>query len=172
MNVLAVLRWLEERPSSIALRESIWAYPIVETAHVLGLCLFLGLTLVLDLRLLGWTIRRVTVSEATARLLPWMWAGFVIMVASGVLLFYSDPIRFAGNIFFQIKVVMLALAGLNAWLFHHSTVYKNREAWERREGTPARAKVAACVSLFLWAGIVVSGRMIAYNWFKPNNWFE
>ena len=172
MSVLGVLKWVEALPSSVALRESIWAYPIVETAHVLGLCLFLGLTLILDLRLLDLTLRRVTVSEMMSRLMPWMAAGFVVMVVTGLLLLYSDPIRFFGNIFFQAKIVMLVLAGLNAYLFERSFANKNRLAWEGKPGTPARAKVAASISLLLWASIVVAGRMIAYNWFDPNNWFE
>lgn len=172
MSILGVLQWLEASPSSVALRESIWAYPIVETGHVLGLCLFLGLALLLDLRLLGLTFRRITVTEVTDRLLPWMWAGFAFMVITGVLLLYSDPIRFFGNIFFQIKIVMLVLAGLNAYLFHRSAAYRTREAWEHQPSTPVRAKVAASVSLFMWSGIVIAGRMIAYNWFDPNNWFE
>jgi hypothetical protein len=172
MSILGVLQWLEARPSSIALRESIWVYPIVETGHVLGLCLFLGLTLLLDLRLLGLAFRRISVTEMTERLLPWMTAGFVFMVITGLLLLYSDPIRFFGNIFFQVKVVMLALAGLNAFLFHRSAAYRSRERWEHEGSTPARARLSAAISLALWAGIVVAGRMIAYNWFDPNNWFE
>jgi hypothetical protein len=172
MSILGVLQWLEARPSSVALRESIWVYPIVETGHVLGLCLFLGLAVLLDLRLLGICFRRITVTEVTERLLPWMTVGFVFMVITGLLLLYSDPVRFFGNIFFQVKVVMLALAGLNALLFHNSAAYRRREAWEREPRTPVRAKAAAVISLLLWSGIVIAGRMIAYNWFDPNNWFE
>jgi hypothetical protein len=172
MSTLKLLQWLEAQPSSIALRESIWTYPVVETTHVLTLCLFLGLALILDLRLLGVALRGVSVMDTADRLLPWMWAGFVLMIVSGGLLLYADPVRFFGNVFFQIKVVMLLLAGLNAYLFHHSTVYGSRAIWDRDRVTPVRARVAAVVSLCLWAGIVVAGRMIAYNWFEPNNWFE
>jgi hypothetical protein len=94
------------------------------------------------------------------------------MVITGLLLLYADPIRFFGNIFFQIKVVMLGLAGMNAFLFHNSAAYRSREVWEHGPVTPLRAKIAASFSLVLWAGIVTAGRMIAYNWFDPNNWFE
>src|SRR5436190_24223346 len=105
-------------PSSIALRESIWMYPIIETAHVLGLCLFVGTAALWDLRLLGLTMRRVPVTEVSAQLLPWTVVGFVEMMASGALLVFSDPMRFYGNIFFRIKLVLLILAGLNALVFH------------------------------------------------------
>ena len=59
---------------------------------------------------------------------------------------------------------MLILAGLNVWLFH-SRVERRVADWDLTPATPAAARVAAIVSLILWAGIVVAGRMIAYNWF-------
>jgi hypothetical protein len=86
------------------------------------------------------------------------------MVVSGVLLFYAIPVRTYQNIFFRLKVLMLILAGLNAWVFH-STVYRRVAKWDVDPVTPKRAKLAGAVSLFLWAGIVTAGRMIAYNWF-------
>lgn len=68
-------------------------YPIVESVHVLALCLFLGLAVVLDLRLLGVTFQRTRVSEIAERLLPWTALGFALMVTSGALLFYAIPVR-------------------------------------------------------------------------------
>jgi hypothetical protein len=139
-------------------------YPIVESVHVLALCLFLGLAVMLDLRLLGVTMRSAPVSEFMERLLPWTAAGFVLMVISGALLFYAIPVRTYQNIFFRIKVVMLILSGLNVWVFH-SGVYARMAEWDLDPVPPRRARVAAGLSLALWAGIVIAGRMIAYNWF-------
>ena len=139
-------------------------YPIVESVHVLALCLFLGLAVMLDLRLLGVTMRSSPVSEFMERLLPWTAAGFVLMVISGALLFYAIPVRTYQNIFFRIKVVMLILSGLNVWVFH-SGVYARMAEWDLDPVPPRRARVAAGLSLALWAGIVIAGRMIAYNWF-------
>lgn len=167
MSLLAICQWLEKTPWSIALHESIWVYPLVESVHVLTLCVFLGTAVMLDLRLLGLVMRRVPVSEAAVQLFRWMAAGFVLMVISGSLLFYAIPVRTYLNIFFRIKVVMLALAGLNAWVFHR-TVYRRVAEWDLDPVTPRAARVAGGLSLVLWAAIVVAGRMIAYNWFdKP-----
>ena len=66
---------VQEMPLSIALRESLWMYPIIETAHVLGLCLFVGTAWLWDFRLLGWTLRRVPVSELSKQILPWTAVG-------------------------------------------------------------------------------------------------
>lgn len=157
-------QWLADTNGSIALHESLYMYPLIESAHVLTLCLFVGTAVMLDLRLLGLTLRQIPVSEVMRRLLPWTLAGFVVMVITGVLLFYAIPVRTYQSIFFRVKVVMLLLAGLNVWIFHRR-VQRTMSEWDTRPITPRGARVAATVSLVLWAGIIVAGRMIAYNWF-------
>ena len=164
MSLLGFCEWLANTPWSIALHESRWGYSIVESVHVLSLCLFLGMAVMLDLRLLGVTMRRTAVSEVVGRLLPWIVAGFVLMVISGALLFYAIPVRTFQNIFFRVKMLLLISAGLNVWIFH-STVYRKVAEWNLHSVPPRRARVSATVSLVVWAGIVIAGRMIAYNWF-------
>src|SRR3982751_3455574 len=93
MSLLSFFQWLQETPASVGIRESTWTYPIIESVHVLGLCLFLGFALLWDLRLLNVTLRRVPVSDVQARVMPWTNVGFVIMAISGALLFYEEPGR-------------------------------------------------------------------------------
>jgi len=164
MSLLGFCQWLEKTSWSIALHESLWVYPIVESVHVLTLCLFVGVAVMLDLRLLGVTLRRVPMSQLFPQLQPWLVAGFALMVVSGGLLFYAIPVRTYLNIFFRIKVVLLLLAGLNAWIFHRR-VYRRVAEWDLDERPPKGARRAAWVSLALWACIITAGRMIAYNWF-------
>ena len=167
LSLLTFCEWLANTPGSIALHESIYVYPVIESIHVLTLCLFLGLAAMLDLRLLGITMRETPVSEVADRLLPWTIAGFVVMVISGAFLFYGIPVRTYQNIFFRIKVVLLVLSGVNAFVFH-STVYRKVAEWNLDTVPPIRARLAGGLSLLFWASIVVAGRMIAYNWFdKP-----
>jgi hypothetical protein len=158
------MEWLAETEWSIGLRESLYMYPLIESTHVLALMLFVGMAVMLDLRLLGLTLRNVPVSEVLDRVLPWAKVGFVIMMVTGVLLFYAIPIRTYHSVFFRIKVIMLLLAGLNVWVFH-SRVEKRIADWDLDPVAPKAARFAAAASLVLWAGIVVAGRMIAYNWF-------
>jgi len=96
--------------------------------------------------------------------MPWTVAGFVVMIVSGALLFYAIPVRSYHSIFFRIKVVLLVLAGVNAWVFHGG-IWRRRTSWDMDRVPPARARVAGAVSLVLWAAIIVAGRLIAYNWF-------
>lgn len=157
-------QWLASTPGSIALHESIWVYPIVESVHVLTLCLFLGLVMLIDLRLLGITMLKTPASEVVGRLEPWTLVGFIIMVISGSLLFYAIPVKTYLNIFFRLKVVFLVLAGTNTGIFHIG-VFRKIDRWNSDRVPPFQARLAGAVSLLLWAGIVVCGRMIAYNWF-------
>jgi hypothetical protein len=164
MSLLAFFEQLAESPWSVSIHESEIAYSLIESFHVWSMCLFFGLTVMFDLRLLGWTMRKVPVSEFARRLLPWTIAGFVVMAISGTLLFYAIPVRSYQNIFFRFKMLLMLLAGLNVWIFH-SRVYPKAATWGADGIPPKPAKVAGALSLALWIGVVVSGRMIAYNWF-------
>ena len=88
--ILDCCRWLETTTVSVSIRESVWTYPIIESIHVLGLTLFMGLLLLGDLRLVGLTLRKIPVSRTWRGLFPWIGFG-AVMIASGVLLFWSDP---------------------------------------------------------------------------------
>ena len=86
MSLMSFLTWMDNLPSSIALRESTWTYPFVESVHSVGICLFVGLTLLWDLRLLGVGLRRIPVSEVWTKLIPWITLGALIMTVTGVAL--------------------------------------------------------------------------------------
>lgn len=144
--------------------ESLYVWPLLESTHVLSLGLFVGTAVMNDLRLLGWTMREVPVSEVTGRLLPWTRIGFAVMLTTGFLLFYSSPVRYYHNIFFRFKVLLLIVAGLNAFVFHRG-IHRRVAEWDNDTKLPRAARVAGAVSLIAWALIVVSGRLIAYNWF-------
>ncbi len=164
MNLLPFFQWLEGTAGSVAIRESTLLYPIIETSHVLTLCLFLGMIARLDLRLMGVGLRGVPVSEVAGKLLPWALAGFVMMAISGMLLFYSGPVRASENVFFRVKMVIILLTGVNALLFHF-TIYRRVAEWDGDATPPWRARVAGFCSMVLWCLVVICGRMQAYNWF-------
>ena len=165
MTILSALDWLAHTPWSIALHESQYVWPFTESLHVLMLTLFVGSTVMLDLRLLGVAFAGVPVSEMTGRVLPWTRAGFAVMVTTGLMLFYATPVTYYQSIFFRIKVVLLCVAGVNVFVFHSRT-QRTVAAWDLDDKPPRAARVAAVVSLLAWAGVVVSGRLIAYNWFN------
>lgn len=158
------LEWVGNTPWSIALLESLYVWPLLESTHVVTLALFVGTTLMMDLRLVGVGFRSVPVSAFTLRLLPWTRIGFAVMVTTGLLLFYASPLRYYYNLFFRVKVVLLVLAGLNVWLFH-SRIHRSLQTWEHEVRVPRAARIAGLVSILAWTGVVFSGRLVAYNWF-------
>ena len=165
MDLHTFFQWLEGTSGSVFIRESLIVYPLIETAHVLTLCLFLGLIALWDLRLAGVGLRGVPITQVGERLLPWALFGFVIMSISGALLFYSGPLKAAGNPFFKVKMVMIALTGINALAFH-LTIFKQVAEWDNSPVLPGRVRFAGIVSIVLWCGVVICGRMQAYNWFN------
>jgi hypothetical protein len=164
MYVRSWFEWVDAFPTSIAFRESNYVYPATLTAHILGMSVLVGLVIMMDLRLLGVGNMRTPLTQVQKRLFPWQMLGMGISFITGMLLFYGQPMRFYGNLYFWIKAVMMVLAGLNALAFHLIT-YSSVGAWDSEAVTPFGAKLAGAISLVLWAGVVLSGRLIAYNWF-------
>lgn len=152
--------WLHATAPAQFVRESVWAYPALETLHVLGLGLVFGSILAFDLRLIGWH-RDLSVTRLGRHLLPWVWAGFALNLASGLLLFASDAVEFAANSSFRAKLVLLALAGLNA-LWFQARIAPSIPTWDTGVTPPARARAAAALSIALWLAIITAGRLMAY----------
>jgi hypothetical protein len=86
------------------------------------------------------------------------------MIVTGALLFYAIPVRSFQNIFFRAKMIAFVLALVNIWYFHTRTE-RSIVGWDTAPRPPSAVRMAAVASLMLWAIVVVTGRMIAYNWF-------
>ena len=156
--------WLSETKWSIALHESLYLYPWIESTHVLSICLFFGTLLFVDLRLTDKVFNKLSVSEMNTKVLPLTIFGFLVMSITGLLLFYAIPVRNYQNIFFRIKMLLIAVAGINAFFFH-KRMSKEAKIWGKDSSIPRSMKNSAITSLVLWSSVIISGRMIAYNWF-------
>jgi uncharacterized protein DUF6644 len=159
--LFAFCQWLEQTPMGTTIRESLWLFPVIETVHIFGIILLVGGTSVLDLRLMGLTFRDEPVSKLSKRFLPWAWAGFIIQVTTGGLMFSSEATKMYGNLGFQVKMLMILAAGLNAFIFH-SLAYQSVGKWDKDPVAPVSARVAGLLSILFWFGIVAAGRWIAY----------
>jgi hypothetical protein len=164
LSIVPALTWLEGLAWTTAIRESTAGYPIIETAHVASIVAFAGLVIVMDLRFVGLAFTHAPMTQIQRRLFPWQMAGLVPSTVTGLLLCCIDPLRYYRNVAFLVKLVLLVLAGLNALAFHLKT-YQRAERWDEDPEVTAKARLAGAVSLLLWSAIIVSGRLIAYNWF-------
>ena len=162
--LLGLAHWVDGFPAGTALHASLYMYNWVESTHVLALTLFLGMLFLIDLRMLGLAFPNVSAAVIAQRLDRPMRIGFAIMLATGLLLYFAIPVRTTQSIWFRVKVVLLIAAAINAFLFR-----ARMEALAAPEAAqaklPKRFRVGAGLSLFLWAGVVVCGRTIAYDWF-------
>jgi len=149
---------------SVGLHESYYMYAWIESLHVITLMVSLGMLIVIDLRMLGVWLKDVPASKIAQRLDRPMLIGFSIMVVTGVLLYVGIPIRTTQSLWFRIKLILLVVAFVNAWLFRRH-MQSSVGSWDVAPVPPRRTRVAAALSLTLWAGVVCCGRFIAYDWF-------
>jgi len=154
-------QWLQQTHIGASVRESLWLFPAIETVHLLGMAALTVAISILDLRLMGWILRREPISSLGKRLLPWIWIAFAVQLVTGVVLFSSEAVKLYGNPAFRLKLLLIAIAGLQALIFHR-TVYRDVESWDQSLVLPARAKIAGFISLLLWIGVVTAGRFIGF----------
>ncbi len=161
MSILSICQWLQNESIGTSIRESLWTFPIIETVHLLALAFSVGIIVLVDLRLTGFAMKEQPVTEVFGRLQPMALKGFAINVVSGVLLFWSEPLKCYNSPYFRAKLIMLFVLGVNALLFSAKT-YKSVASWDKAAVTPVPARMAGWVSLVFWAGVIIMGRAIAY----------
>ena len=165
MTLSMIFEWLESTALAAVIQESAYGFPFVVGFHILGLTLSVGTLLWVDLRLLGLTLRGMRVSEVYRALAPWLAAGFVMMFASGAVLFTAYATLAYANLFFRIKMLALVLAALNAVAFHFLGG-RRPAAWDAAPQPPAAVRIAGLASLLLWVTVIVAGRLMSYTMFS------
>ena len=154
---LPFFEWLEYTVIGTAVRESIWAFPIIEAVHLLGLGLLGGAVLVVDLRLLGTGLTRQPIDRMIRYARPWLWAGVGVMFATGIPLFLSEAVKCYYNTSFWVKMISLPFAlgftfGARRWV---AAAPPPRADW--------RTRLIAAVSLGLWFTVAAAGRWIGFS---------
>lgn len=152
---------LAENPVSIAIRESTWIFPTLETVHVAAVVITFFSIAIMDLRVLGLLDRSRRVGVAVRDAVPLAWVGFGGAIVTGVGMFLSSPVEYAANPAFLLKLGLLLLAGLNMMVFHWNT---RGELDHLRDGftRKLRASAGAITSLTIWLGIIFAGRWIGF----------
>src|SRR5512143_3134452 len=163
MSLFEICQWLQETPISVSIRESILAFPVIEGLHLLGISVSAGLIAISDLRMMGLILKKESASDVFHQLIPWITAGFALMIVTGSLLFISEPVKCYENISFRFKVLFLFVAGINVLIFHYSKIYRQMRHWEWAENPPREAKLAGWISLISWGIVIIVGRTTAYN---------
>lgn len=156
---MEILYWLEETPLAIMVGESLWVYPFLLSLHVVGLATLVGIFAMLDLRLLG-SFGQIRIGS----LLPvirFAWFGLVVNAVSGALLFTSQASYFVTSIPFLLKISMIFVGAILAVIIQRRLREAQNESsgeWEISGGT----RIVAVLSLMMWLGAIIAGRLIAY----------
>ena len=153
--------WLDQTPLSQAIQSTPWVIPAVQTVHILAIAAVMSSVLMIDLRLLGVLGRDQPLARVSARFRPVIWWALPILLATGIVLVISEPIRSLANSVFQLKMALL-VAAILATLGYEVPLGRDPSFWDRTGGRRGAVKVLAILSLLLWTGIVFSGRWIAY----------
>jgi hypothetical protein len=132
-----------------------WAFPVVQSLHFMGFALSIGTIAIVDLRLLGLTMRRQTAAQLAADLAPWTLAGIAVMLTTGFLMFSADAVVYHVNPSFRFKMSCLTAA-----LLFHFTLHRKATGLGV---SPVAARLAGGLSLALWTAVVAGGRMIAFT---------
>jgi len=155
---MPILDWIADNLGILVLALP-WTWPILETLHFIGLCMLLGGLIVIDLRLLGFN--RLIPTVASHDLLPIIYTGLTINTVTGIMFFIGDPHRYAVNIGFQLKMLLYVLAGLNA-LWYQYKLSPRVDRLPANSPMPTDARLSGALSLGLWFGVLIFGRLIPY----------
>jgi hypothetical protein len=158
--------WLEpvlrESPTGVYVRETKWAWPVLESLHFFGMTLLIGTVGVFDLRLLGFA--RGIPFHALHRLIPLGITGFALNACTGLVFLSGTPDQYLYNRAFVVKVCCMMVAGLNV-MFFYARVFRRLEQAPADAPPPLGARLAGGVSLAAWVGVMSAGRLLTF--FRP-----
>jgi hypothetical protein len=158
----ALIAYFEDSGLADNIRENDLLFPLIESIHVLSICLVVGSIFVVDLRLLGLASIRRPVGRVINGVLPLTWSAFAMAVASGSLLFISNATKYLANGYFVAKLFLILAAGLNMAIFHAISA-RDLPRWENDTAPPLRARLAGGLSILLWVAVVACGRWIGFT---------
>jgi hypothetical protein len=161
------LAWVESTALSqwIVGSPSIFAFPGILVLHAIGMGFAVGVSAALDLRILGFA-PGVSLIEMR-RFLPFLWAGFWLNAASGVLLLIGYPTKALTNPVFYLKLALIAAA--MALLVRISRIVFPDKTPLPADGEPRESRTLrrlAIASLVCWASAITAGRLLAYTYHR------
>jgi uncharacterized membrane protein len=157
-----VIAYFEDSGLADNIRENDNLFPLIESIHVVALCLVVGSIFMLDLRLLGLASTNRPVGRLIHAILPVTWGAFAIAAITGFLMFISNATKYLANGFFVAKMCLLVVAGLNMIIFHVIST-RDLPQWEKQASPPLRARLAGAFSILFWISIVACGRWIGFT---------
>jgi hypothetical protein len=153
--------WLSQTSLSLAIQTHEWIIPTIQSIHIVAIGVALSSVFMIDLRILGWAGRDQSLVEVTDRFNPWLWGALSLLLATGMVMVIGEPARELLAFSFWMKMCLVAV-GTAVVAGFRITVRKNGNYWER-PGSRRGIKSLALLTLLIWLGVVILGRLIAYD---------
>lgn len=161
----AISQFLVSGPIDEFVASTDWVWPVCEIFHFFGMALLIGSVGVVDLRMLG--VAKGLPIKALERFIPLGIIGFVVNLLTGIVFVAGNPVggpqEYLGNLAFQLKMILVLIAGINLLLFYVTGIARAADSVQPDGSAPTSAKVVAAVSLVAWFGVIFFGRFIMYN---------
>ena len=152
---------LESTALARTLRDSVWAYPLINTGHILGVALLVGSIVPLDLRLLGaW--RTLPLGPLWLALSRTAGAGLVLAASFGLLLFITRAAEYAASNLFLCKMATVAVGIANVAALRALAPAAFASTTERSPRPTGRMRLAGAISLCAWLAALMLGRLVGY----------
>jgi hypothetical protein len=161
--LLEFARWLAQTRISLAIQTNEWVIPTIQSIHIAAIGIVLSSVFIVDLRIFGWAGTDQTLMQTLRRFAPWLWSALAVLLATGVLMVVGEPVRELLSLSFWLKMSLVLVGAALALGFQRALLRqlddRTQERWASRQSTRWLAGVAFRV----WCGIVVLGRLIAYD---------
>ena len=156
--------WLSQTSLSILIQtHNAWVIPTIQSIHIVAVGIVLSSVLMIDLRILGWAGHDQTLRETTNRFGPWLSWALLVLLITGVLMVIGEPVRELLSLSFRLKMFLVAAGTIVSAIFQ-MTLRRNEHHWEQELVNRRTVKSLAILTLLVWVGIVILGRLIAYDY--------
>jgi hypothetical protein len=155
--------WLSTTLPSVFIQEhNTWAIPLIQSIHIVGIAMVMGSVLMIDLRILGWAGMDQTLRQTARRFGPWLTGALWLLLATGILMVIGEPVRELVTFSFWLKMALVAVGSVVAAIFQ-AALRRHEQRWEDSLVHRPSIKGLAILTFLIWAGIIVLGRLIAYD---------
>jgi hypothetical protein len=155
--------WLAQTGPSVFIKtHNAWMIPSIQSIHIIAIGIAIGSVFLICARVLGFAAMDQTVRQVNRRFFPWLHAALWVLLASGILMIVGEPSRELVSFSFWAKMTLLAI-GLGTAIAFTSAVRAHETEWDEALVKRAPVKIWAVVTMLVWLGVIVCGRLIAYD---------
>jgi len=145
-------KWSEATSLGRMIRNSEYAFPMIEFVHLAGLAVIGGAVIIVDMRLLGFGLKKTPVAQLAKDAQPYVTGSLIVMLVTGAMLYSSEATKCYASAAFWIKMISLLLAMIFTY-----TIKKRVAALDRE------SKLVGAMSILLWFGVAWGGRWIGFG---------